>query len=121
MTHVIKRGGKEQKFISDKIKRAIDKAAKEAKLPPAERKKLVREVAGVVIRACRRRKTIRTTEIGRLVASKLQKKSKVTAAAWRKYAKRHKRKRSTKKKRSKKRRTTKKRRKVVHHKRKRRR
>ena len=88
MTHVIKRGGKEQKFNSEKIKRAIRKAAKEAKLPPAKAKKLASEVGSSVARACRRRKTIKTSAIAKLVVSKLQRKSKETAAAWRKYAKR---------------------------------
>ena len=89
MTKVIKRGGKEQKFASEKIKRSILRAAKEAKLSPAERKKLVREVAGPVIRACRKRKTINAKAIRKIVVSKLDKKSKDTAAAWRKYEKRH--------------------------------
>ena len=93
MTKVIKKGGKEQKFVPNKIKRAINKAAMEAKLPPAERKTLVRIVGGAVTKACKRRKTIKATEIRNMVVSKLQKKSKPVAAAWRKFEKRHKKKR----------------------------
>ena len=48
MTTVMKRGGEEQKFVPEKIKRAIGRAAKVAKLSLKERKKLVREVAGPV-------------------------------------------------------------------------
>ncbi len=91
MTTVIKKGGKEQKFSPEKIKRAVGKAAKEAKLSPVERRKLIRELAPV-IRAVRKRKTIKTSMIAKLVLAKLQRKSKATAAAWRKHAKKHRRK-----------------------------
>ncbi len=93
MTKVIKKGGKEQKFVPNKIKRAINKAAMEAKLPPAERKILVRVVGGAVIKACRRRKTIKSSMIRRLIVHKLQTKARPVASAWIKYEKRHKRRR----------------------------
>ncbi len=92
MTKVIKKGGKEQKFVPNKIKRAIEKAAKEAKLLPAERKVLIRVVGGSVIKACRRRKTIKSSMIRKMIVDKLQKKSKPVASTWRKFEKRHKKK-----------------------------
>jgi transcriptional regulator NrdR family protein len=93
MTNVIKRGGKEQKFSPSKIKRAINKAATEAKMPPAERKILVRVVGGAVIKACRKRKTVNSSVIRKLIVQKLKTKARPVALSWIKYEKRHKKRR----------------------------
>jgi len=92
MTKVIKKGGKEQKFVPNKIKRAINKAAMEAKMPAAERKILVRVVGGAVIKACRKRKTIQSSMIRQLIVKKLRTKARPVALTWIKYEKRHKKK-----------------------------
>ncbi len=90
MTKVIKKGGKEQKFVPNKIKRAINKAAMDAKMAPAERKILVRVVGGAVIKAGRKRKTIQSSMIRKLIVHKLRTKARPVASAWVKYEKRHK-------------------------------
>jgi transcriptional regulator NrdR family protein len=105
MTQVIKRGGKKQKFNPSKIKKSVLSAARDAKIPKAKRAKLVREVAGPVIKACKKKKSVKTSAIRSLLVARLRKKSKEAAAAWIKYERKH---RKGAKKR------------VVHHKRKRR-
>jgi transcriptional regulator NrdR family protein len=90
MINVIKKGGKEQKFVPNKIKRAINKAAMDAKMAPAERKILVRVVGGAVIKACRKRKTVNSSVIRKLIVQKLRTKARPVALSWIKYEKRHK-------------------------------
>ncbi len=127
MTYVIKRGGNTQVFSPSKLKKAIAAAIREAKVPRAQRTKLLREVANPVIKAVKKKKTIKSSAIAKLVVAKLRVKSKEAAAKWVKYERRRHKKRTHAKKRVAKRRTAKKRtvkrkaKKTVHHKRKRRR
>lgn len=93
MTIVIKRGGRKEGFSPSKIRMSVGNAAKDAGVPFFKRLGLVMKVAGPVIRTCRRRKVIRAAAIRTMVVSRLQKKSKPVAAAWRKYESRHRRKR----------------------------
>jgi len=106
MTSVVKRGGRTQKFSPSKIKSAVMGALREAKVPKAKRAKIVREVTGPVIRACKKRKTVKATAIRSLIVPRLRKKSKEGAEAWVKYERRHRKgaKRRTTKKRVRKRR-----------------
>jgi transcriptional regulator NrdR family protein len=90
MTKVLKRGGKIQNFRAYKVKRSVRNAAKDAKISRAERNKLVKEVACPIIKACKRKKTVKSAEIRNLLIKGLGKKSKETAAAWLKYEKRYK-------------------------------
>ncbi len=110
MTHVIKRSGREQKFSPSKLKSAVMGALREAKVPKPKRAKIVREVTGPVIKACKRRKSIKATAIRSLVVPRLRKKSREGAAAWLKYERKHRK--GAKRKAAKKR--------VVHHKKRRR-
>ena len=89
MTQVIKRGGRTQKFSADKIKRAVMGALREAKVPKPKRAKIVREVTGPVIKACRKRKAIKATAIRSLIVPRLRKKSKEAAAKWLSYERKH--------------------------------
>ncbi len=115
MTNVIKRGGRTQKFSPSKIKKAVMGALREAKVPKPKRARIVREVTGPVIKACKRKKTVKASAIRSLIVKRLRKKSKEGVAAWTKYERKHRKgaKRRTARKRTAKRR--------VHHKRKRRR
>jgi len=92
MTKVIKRGGKTQKFNPSKVKKSVMAALRDAKVPKPKRAKLVREVAGPVIKACRKRKTIKASAIRSLIVPRLRKKSKEAAAAWLKYERKHRKK-----------------------------
>jgi transcriptional regulator NrdR family protein len=89
MTTVIKRGGRKQKFSPSKIKKAVMGALREAKVPKPKRARIIREVTGPVIKACRRRKTIKATAIRSLVVPRLRKKSREAASAWLKYERKH--------------------------------
>jgi transcriptional regulator NrdR family protein len=89
MTKVIKRGGRIQKFSPSKIKKSVMGAARDAKVQKAKRAKLVREVTGPVIKACKKKKTVKATAIRSLIVKRLKKKSKEAAAAWIKYERKH--------------------------------
>ena len=90
MVQVIKRSGKRQKFVGAKITHSVEKATKEAKLSPAKRKELVKEVSEAVIKACKKKGTIRSTAIRKLILSRLERRSKSVASAWRKHEKKKK-------------------------------
>ncbi len=93
MTTVIKRGGRKQDFDASKIRKSVRSAARDAGIPLFQRCGLVMQVANPVVRACRKRKTISSSAIKKMVLSGLSRKSKSAAAAWRKYESRHRRKR----------------------------
>ena len=93
MTKVLKKGGKAQKFSPSKVKKSVMSAARDAKIPKAKRAKLVREVAGPVIKACKKKKSVKASAIRNLIVARLKKKSKEAAAAWIKYEKKHRKKR----------------------------
>ena len=90
---VIKRGGKKQNFSASKIKRAVARAAREAKLPSSEIKKLMGKVANPVIRRFRGRESVRTSAIRKAILSKLNRKAKAVSAAWKKHERRRKKRR----------------------------
>ncbi len=92
MTNVIKKGGKTQKFSPSKVKKAVMAALKDAKVPKPKRAKIVREVANPVIKACKKKKTVKVSVIRNLLVKKLRSKCKEGAVAWLKYEKRHRRK-----------------------------
>jgi transcriptional regulator NrdR family protein len=116
MTKVIKKGGGRERFSPSKLKKSIDWALKDAKVPKAKRDSLVKEIGGAIIALFSKRKLVKTTEIRSAVLKKLTKKSKAAVAAWKRSEKK-KRKKAVKK-RAAKRKPAKK---AVHHKRKRRR
>jgi len=93
MTKVIKRGGKTQKFNPSKIKKAVMAALRDAKVPKPKRAKIVREVCSPVIKACRKKKTVKSSAIRSLIMPRLRKKCKEAAAAWLKYERKHRKRR----------------------------
>jgi transcriptional regulator NrdR family protein len=93
MTSVVKRGGIKQRFSPSKLKKSIEKALKDAKVPKAKRDRLVKEVGGAVIALFKRRKLVKTTEIRKAVLTRLVKKSKAAVAAWKRSEKKKRKKR----------------------------
>ncbi len=85
MVNVIKRDGRKQAFSRSKLAKAIEKASKEAKVPAAKRRILQREVIAGVVASIGRRSTVKASEIRQRVLSTLQKKSKATVNAWKRY------------------------------------
>ena len=88
MVDVIKRSGRRQGFSFIKLQKAIDKAAKDAKMPITKRKELCKEVAEGVKESLIRKNTISAVNLRRRVLGRLDRRSKATLNAWRKYDRR---------------------------------
>lgn len=86
---VIKRNKKEQKYSLNKIRRAVAKAGRDAKLPGKKIKSLASKVGSYVNKKLKGRKTVKSTMIKKLALAKLTRLEKSAAHAWRKYDKRH--------------------------------
>lgn len=88
MTNVLKRGGlKKQAFSPSKIRRSVENAAKEAKLSPAQRKKLVKEIADPVIEFAKKKRVVRSIDIRKALLGRLDRKSKAVSRAWKRFEK----------------------------------
>jgi len=85
MLQVIKRNHKKQRFSPIKIKSSVMKAAREAKISAATKKELIKKVAVPVIEWALTKKKVKSQDIRRHILLKLSKKSKATAAAWKKF------------------------------------
>ncbi|MDP4012352.1 MAG: hypothetical protein Q8R00_01990 [Candidatus Nanoarchaeia archaeon] len=90
MVDIIKRIGKRQKFSVAKIKRAVEKAAKEAKVAKSKRVALAKEVSVSVVKALKGKRSIKATALRRAVLVRLDRAAKRVASAWRRYEKRKK-------------------------------
>jgi transcriptional regulator NrdR family protein len=90
MTTVIKKGGRRQAFIPAKIKKAVERAAKDARLSSAQIKVLVREVAEPVIAFYGKKKTVKAVDIRRALLGRLNRRAKSVVLSWRRYQNKHK-------------------------------
>jgi len=86
---VVKRDGKTQKFNPSKIKKAIEKTAKDAGLNSAKRKDLLKEVALPIIKLYKH-KRVKSVDLRKVILRRLQSRSKATVAEWRRWEKRKK-------------------------------
>lgn len=86
MVNVTKKGGKKQSFMPIKIRRSVEKSAKDAKLSLAKKKQLVEEVAEPVI-ALAEKKAMRTSALRKSILGRIERRSKKAATAWRKFEK----------------------------------
>jgi len=93
MTNVLKKGGKKQAFNSAKIRRSVEKAAKDAKVHHTKRKKLVKEVAEPVIKLVRKKRLVRAAAIRKSLLGRLDRKLKKVSTCWRRYEKKKRKKR----------------------------
>jgi ribonucleoside-triphosphate reductase len=84
-TQVIKKDGSKQPFDAEKIKRAIEGAAKEAGLPDDKISQVVAEVSGAVIGKTDEREEITTSEIKAMILDELDKVEPSVSQAWRTY------------------------------------
>ena len=87
MVKVLKKRKKKQTFSPAKLKRSIEKAAREAKSSQAKIKKLIEEVANPVIALTKKKRVIKTTDIRRLLLGRLERRARSVSNAWRKYEK----------------------------------
>ena len=88
MVQVIKRGGKKEAFNPSKIKRGIEKSAKDAKISSAKIKQLISEVADPFIDLAKKKKSIKSTEIRKSILRRIDRRAKSVSNAWRKFEKR---------------------------------
>ncbi len=90
MANVIKKGGKRQAFNATKIKRAVERALKEAKVPAAKARELMHDVADAVI-AMYKNKAVRTSALRKSILRRLDRRAKSVSAVWRRFERRKKR------------------------------
>ena len=90
MSTVIKRGGKTQVFSAAKIRRAIQRAAREAKISASATRELIRDVGDAVVKEYRNRR-VRSTELRRSILKRLDRRTKSVASAWRRFDRKRKR------------------------------
>ncbi len=82
---VIKRRGRRQSFLDEKLKRSIRAACREAHVPTVRLKRVVSKVSAPVLRFARKRKVIRTSVLRKKILAGLRKAEPAAAKAWLKY------------------------------------
>jgi transcriptional regulator NrdR family protein len=87
MTSVIKRGGKKQEFSPAKIRHAIEKAAKEAKVAPKKAEELVEAIVKPISELAKSKRVIKAVDIRKSVLGRLDRRLKSVASSYRRYEK----------------------------------
>lgn len=85
METIIKRDGRKQAFSASKMKRSIEKATKEAKVPSVRSKKIVAEVMRSVVKRFKGRKSVKSTELRRAILGRLDRIAKKVSTSWRRH------------------------------------
>lgn len=84
-TQVIKKDGTRQPFDEEKIKRAIEGAAREAGLPDDKISQVVTEVLSIVLGKAGAQEEVTTSEIKAITLNELDRVEPSVSAAWRTY------------------------------------
>ena len=84
-TQVIKKDGSKQPFDSEKIKRAINGAAKEAGLPDDRASQIAEEVLSVILEKTSAQEEIATSGIKSIIVNELDRVEPSVSAAWKAY------------------------------------
>lgn len=87
MVHVIKRSGKKQAFMPSKLRRSVEKAAKEAGISSGKIKILVNEVVDPFINITKKKRVVKAVEIRKSVLRRIERRMKSVASAWRRHEK----------------------------------
>ncbi len=87
MVDVIKRDRKRERFSRAKIHRAVEKAAQQARVSASRRKELAREISEGVHERLSGKRSVRSSELRRMVLSRLERREPSAATAWRRYKK----------------------------------
>lgn len=85
---VVKKNGEKQVFVAAKVRRSVEKAAKEAKYSLSARKELVKEVAEPVIKLYKKKKVVKAADLRKAILGRLDRKAKRVSVAWRRYDRR---------------------------------
>ncbi len=87
-THVIKKSGKRQAFSLAKLKRSVERSARDAGLGAAKRKELLKDVVMPLAKLLKRKRAVRASALRRALLGRLERKAKSAARAWRAFEKR---------------------------------
>lgn len=90
MTQVIKRGGVRQKFMPEKIRRSVRKAATGAKVSQARTRELVSDVGNSVVDLFKKKRLVKTVDIRKSILGRLNRRMKSVASSWRRAEKKKK-------------------------------
>ena len=85
MGAVIKRSGRRQAFSAAKVRRSVQRAAREARISTARTRELMRDVSDAVVKRYKGRKTVKTTDLRRAILGRLDRRVKYVSAVWRRY------------------------------------
>ena len=88
MGKVIKKGGsKKETFDPKKIKRSVERAAKDAKVSPAKKRELLKEVVEPTIEFFKKKKEVKAPDLRRAILGRIERRSKAVFKAWKKFEK----------------------------------
>ena len=90
VSHVLKKGGKRQAFSTAKLRRAIERSAKDAKLKAPKAKKLVGEVVDPLVKVLKKKRVVRASALRKAMLGLIERRAKAVARAWRKFDKKKK-------------------------------
>ena len=90
MTQVIKRGGGRQKFMPEKIRKSIRKAATGSRISQAKTRDLVNDVGNSVIDLFKNKKIVKTVDLRKSILGRINRRVKSVASAWKKVEKKKK-------------------------------
>lgn len=85
---VVKNGGRKQAFSSAKIRKSIEKVAKDAKLNKTKIKSLLKEVAEPVIKLYSKERSVKATALRKSILRGLDRRIKRVSQAWRRFDRR---------------------------------
>lgn len=84
---VIKRSGKKQAFSGEKIKKAVEKAARDAGISGLKKNNLIKEVAVPVINLYKKKRAVKAVDLRKSILKRLGRRAKSAVAAWRRFEK----------------------------------
>lgn len=88
MTQVIKRGGlKRQSFSPAKIKKSIERSAKEAGFSKTKIEETVKKVGNSVVDFYKKKRVVKATAIRKSILGRLGRISKAVVSAWKRHEK----------------------------------
>jgi len=85
MIEVIKKDGRKEPFIAEKIRKSIAGAAQQADIPEERKEEIVFQVSETVIPMFEGREEVDTRDIKKAILNELDRVEPAVASAWRKY------------------------------------
>ncbi len=82
---VVKRSGKRQAFSLAKVKRAVQRAARDARLTTKEQKQLTREIASSIAISIKGKRSIKAANLRKRILGMLNRRARSVSSAWRRY------------------------------------